>query len=549
MTDRSRLSPVQLGVIWQRLSGVMDEVAQTFVRTSFSVVVRENWDFACSFMDREGRQFAQSSRSVPSFIGTMPGTLRAMLERHPVGSLQPGDVLIANDPWICSGHLNDITLVQPIFRRERLIAFVGSTFHSVDIGGAPSPSARDVYEEGLRIPIVKIVQCGRENPDVFAFLGENLRAPEETLGDIRAQFSAYQLASERLLKVLDQEGIDDLQHVTDEILDRSERSLRETLARLPDGEWTDTVVADGFETPLTIRATIRKEGTEIGVDYAGTSPQIERPVNCVMAYTYSYTAYALKCALDPLAPNNDGTLRPIRVTAPEGCLVNPRRPAPVWGRHITGHYLPFAVFGALAQVVPGKIIADSGAPLWNVYFKGTDSRGGKFVRLFFMNGGHGARPTKDGPACLSFPSNVANTPVEQFESSAPLLVTEKRLITDSGGAGQFRGGAGQRISFRSTSPEPVTFLIRHERVVHPPRGFLGGGAGAPGIDLLNGQVIPSKAQMTLQTGDTCTFQTPGGGGMHPPSGRDASALAADIENEIVSPVAARDRYGVDGAST
>jgi N-methylhydantoinase B len=541
------ISPLQLGIVWQRLTGLMDEVAQTFVRTSFSVVVRENWDLACSLMDPDGRVFAQSSRSIPSFLGTMPRTLTAILQRHPKHTLEPGDVLISNDPWLGTGHLNDITMVRPIFRGTELVAFVGSTFHTVDIGGAQSPFAKDAFEEGLCIPALKIVRRGEENGDVVAFLAENLREPQETLGDIRAQFAAYELAQAKLLRLLREEGIADLRLVTDQILARSENSMRRALAAVPDGEFTNEVTADGFDHPLTVRCTIRKQGEQIVVDYAGTSAQIDRPVNSVMNFTFAYSAYAIKCALDPTAPNNDGGLRPLSIVAPEGCLVNPRRPAPVWGRHLSGHYLPFAIFGALAQVIPERIAADSGSPIWNVYFKGTDRRQRKFVKMFFMSGGYGARGRSDGPSCLSFPTNVANSPIEQFENQAPMLVTEKRLLADSGGAGRFRGGLGQRLSFRSLSPEPLTFMIRHERVQHPPRGFLGGLSGAAGVDLVDGERVPGKTVMSLRAGQTVTFETPGGGGMYEPAARDRAALARDLRDGVVSAAGAQRDYGWSAA--
>ena len=541
------ISALQLGIVWRRLTGLMDEVAQTFVRTSFSVVVRENWDLACSLMDADGRVFAQSSRSIPSFLGTMPTTLKAMLQKHPQHSLEPGDVLISNDPWIGTGHLNDITMVRPIFRGSELVAFVGSTFHTVDIGGAPSPFAKDSYEEGLCIPILKIVRRGEENQDVISFLQENLREPNETLGDIRAQFAAYDLAQTKLLNLLQQEGIDDLISVTDAILSRSELSMRKMLEAIPDGECTDQVTADGFEKPLTICCSIKKTGSDILVDYAGTDPQIDKPINSVYNFTFAYSAYAIKCAFDPNSPNNDGGLRPLTLLAPEGSLVNPTRPAPVWGRHLSGHYLPFVIFGALSKIIPDKVIADSGSPIWNVYFKGVDRSNRKFVKMFFMSGGYGARAQSDGPACLSFPTNIANNPIEQFENQTPMLVTEKSLITDSGGAGMYRGGLGQRLSFQSLSPEPLTFMIRHERIKYPSRGFLGGIDGRLGIDLVDGQRIPGKSVMSLKQGQTVTFETPGGGGMFSPLKRDPVALAKDLQDGVVSNLSARNDYGQTAA--
>ncbi|MET0207748.1 MAG: hydantoinase B/oxoprolinase family protein [Burkholderiaceae bacterium] len=539
-----RISAVQLGIVWQRLTGLMDEVAQTFVRTSFSVVVRENWDLAMSFMDADGRVFAQSSRSIPSFLGTMPRTLKEILRKHPKETLEPGDVLISNDPWMGTGHLNDITMVRPIFRGSELIAFVGSTFHTVDIGGAPNPFAKDCFEEGLFIPVLKIMRRGEENTDVVAFITENLREANETLGDLRAQFAAFEQAQQRLLKLLDDEGIDDLRHVTDQILDRSEQSMRTMLLQTRDGEFHDEVISDGFDAPLVIHCAVRKKGSDLTVDYEGTADQIDRPINSVMNFTYAYSAYAIKCAFDPSSPNNDGGLRPLTILAPEGCLVNPTRPAPVWGRHLSGHYLPFAIFGALSQLIPERIAADSGSPIWNIYFKGTGASRRKFVKMFFMSGGYGARAQSDGPACLSFPTNVANSPIEQFESQTPLIVTEKRLITDSGGAGQFRGGPGQRLSFRSVSQDPLTFVIRHERVKHPPRGFLGGHPGSAGVDLLNGERIAAKSVNVMKLGDIATFETPGGGGMYPPERRAPAAVLKDLENGVVSAASALRDYGV-----
>lgn len=512
--------PVQLGILWRRMSGLMDEVAETFIRTSFSSVVRENGDMAMALLDSQGRQFVQSTRSVPSFIGTMPITLAAMLARFPADTLVPGDVMITNDPWLGSGHLNDITMVRPLFRGSRVIGYVGSVFHTVDIGGAPSPHARDRYEEGLCIPVAKAMLAGKENAFLFDLLADNLREPAETIGDLRAQFSAYDATVERVDRLLREEGLETLDDITAEILDRSERSMRATISALPDGIYTDELQADGFDEPLTIRVAIEIRGSDIHVDYTGSSAQIEKAVNSVMNFTYAYTAYALKCVLDPATPNNSGSLRPITITAPEGTIVNATRPAPVWARHLTGHYLPFVVCGALAKVLPGKVIADSGAPGWSVYFKGMDPvTRRRFVRMYFMTGGYGARPGSDGPSCLAFPTNVSNTPVEAFETNTPMLILKKELIPGSGGDGKRRGGLGQRIVFQSRSDDPLVMTIRHERVKHAPRGLLGGEDGAPGRDLLNGKVIPSKTIQSLVRGDEVCFETPGGGGLFDPAQR------------------------------
>ncbi|MCC7428822.1 MAG: hydantoinase B/oxoprolinase family protein [Alphaproteobacteria bacterium] len=527
------IGTLAVGLLWQRMTGLMDEVAHTFVRTSFSSVVRENWDLAVGLMDARGRQFAQSTRSVPSFNATMPKTLGHMLARLPAASLKPGDVLITNDSWFGTGHLNDITMMAPLFRDGRLFAFVGSVAHTVDVGGAPRPEAADSYEEGLTIPPMHIRRAGADNQELFDLLYANLREPDETIGDLRAQFAAYRIAEERLNRILAEEGITDLAPLVDEICDRSERAMRAALSAVPDGTYRDTLDIDGFDAPLKLCCAVTiKDGT-ITVDYAGTSAQIDRPVNSPMSFTAAYTAYAVKCLFDPNGPNNDGVFRPFRVTAPDGTLVNPRRPAPVWGRHLTGHYLPPAVLGALAPVLPDRVIADCGSPLWNVYFRGLDRRGKRFVKMYFMNGGHGARADGDGPGCLSFPSNVAAQSVEQFEHQVPMLVEEKSFIADSGGNGRYRGGHGQRMSFRSLSATPLTATYRHERVLFPPRGLLGGAPGAPGREYLNGERLPSKTRVTLKAEDLIVFETPGGGGFGNPAERSAEALAGDRASGLV----------------
>lgn len=524
---------LRLGTAWARLCGLMDEAAENFVRTSFSSVVRDNWDMAVGLMDSAGRQVAQSSRSVPSFVGTMPRTLAVMLRRYPAETLVPGDVLISNDGYHGTGHLNDITMVKPLFRDGRIAAWIGSTFHCTDIGGAPSVEARDAWEEGLTIPVAKMLRAGVENEDVVAFLEANLRMPDEALGDIRAQLAMYDQAAPRLFRILEEEGIAGLDPLAAEIFARSERAMRSAIAAVPDGEVTDQVTADGFEHPVTIRLRLAIRGEDITLDFTGTDPQIARPVNSPLNFTRAYSNYAVKCAFDPATPNNDGSFRPIALIAPEGSIVNPRRPAPVWGRHLTGHYLPMLVLAALGKLIPDRVIAESGSPLWNVYFTGEQPDGRRFVRMFFMNGGHGAAAGHDGPSCLSFPSNVATQPVEQFENAVPMLVTEKALISGSGGAGARRGGLGQRIGFTVVGEKPVTATYRHERVQHPPRGLNGGGAGRGGRDLVNGVQVAAKARIVLAPGDTITFETPGGGGFGDPHDRSGADRARDAAEGYV----------------
>ena len=538
------MDPIRIGLIWRRIEGLVDQVAETFLRAAFSVVVRDNYDMAFSLFDSHGRLVAQSKRSIPSFTGTLPKTLEAVLAKFPAETLAPGDVVITNDPWIGTGHLNDISMVHPIHRDGRLIAFAASTAHTVDIGGAPSPTARDRFEEGLCIPICRIVEGGQESRTVLDFLKENLRMADETLGDVRAQFAAYADCAAKLTALLDDEGLMDLEKVTDEIIERSEQSMRRAIAALPDGTYRDAFDTDGFDYPLHVACSVTVEGDRMAIDFAGTSPQVPWPVNCVLNYTQAYARYAVKCLLDPEAPNNAGSLRPIDISAPQGCLLNATPPAPVWGRHLSGHYVPPAVIGALSQVVPERAVAESGSPLWNVYFTGARPDGtGNFVKMYFMNGGHGARATGDGPGCLSFPSNVSNEPAEVFENQTPMMIVEKAFVPDTGGAGRFRGGNAQRIRFRSISEAPITMTIRHERVKFPPRGLTGGQSGTPGIDLLNGERLEPKSRTVLARGDEVTFQTPGGGGLFSPTERDRAAIDADLASGLVTGVAAERDHG------
>ena len=541
-----QVSAIRLGLIWRRLDGIVDQVAETFLRAAFSVVVRDNYDMAFSIFDAERRQLTQSKRSIPSFLGTLPRTLEAVLEKFPRSKLSPGDVIITNNAWIGTGHLNDISMVHPIFRGSDLVAFAASTAHTVDIGGAPSPSAKDCFEEGLCIPICKIVVAGEDNPTVMDFINENLRQPAETMGDIRAQFAAYRDCNTKLMSLMDEEGLDSLTPVADEIIARSEQSMRDAISALPDGTYSDGFDIDGVDVPLRIECAVTIEGDHLIVDFEGTSGQVPWPINSVLNYTQAYARYAIKCLVDPDAPNNAGSLAPVSVTAPQSSLLNATPPAPVWGRHLSGHYVPPAIFGALAPIMGDRIVAESGSPLWNVYFSGQyDDDRGNFVKMFFMNGGHGARGHGDGPGCLSFPSNVSNQPIEAFEHQVPMLVREKSFIPDSGGAGKYRGGNAQKLVFEARSKNPMTMTIRHERITFPPRGLMGGKPGDAGVDMINDECISAKSRTTLVAGDKIVFQTPGGGGLFDPAERDTTLIKNDLESGLTTPAATKENYNYD----
>jgi N-methylhydantoinase B len=379
-------------------------------------------------------------------------------------------------------------------------------------------------------------------------LEANIRSPHETLGDIRSLVGAFRVATGKVVDFLEEYELDGLEGVVDNIVSLSEQQMRRRILAIPDGRYHGALDADGYDAPVALRLALDVKGDTIHCDFAGSSPQLDKPVNSVLNYTFAYSAYAIKCLLSPELPNNDGAIAPITVSAPEGSCLNPRYPAPTWARAMLGHYIPPLVFKALADVLPEEVCADSGSPIWTIYLRGRDARGNDAVETFFVNGGHGARAAKDGPSCLSFPSNVSNTPIEILEHRMPVLVGTKRLRIDSGGAGRTRGGLGQELSLTPLGDEPITVVIRHERVKHPPEGLLGGYPGARGADLVNDVEVAPKGSHVVRPGDIVTFRLPGGGGMHPPAERPARLVRQDVEEGLVSPEQAFDIYGYTESS-
>ena len=531
-----KIGLVRLGIIWRKLIALMDETSQALVHSAFSTLIRVNNDYACVVSDSKGQLLAQSSYSIPSFIGTIPFSLRSMLQKFPPKDLYPEDVLITNDPWLGTGHLNDISVAMPIFYKDKFIGFVANVAHHDDIGGSSSPHASEHFEEGLLIPIVKLMEKGRGNPAVEDIIKANVRSPEINMGDLSAQIASLHAGSAKICELLKEEGLDDLEYLSQEIIERSESAMRQSIRTfLKEGQYESEAYADGFEEPLRIKATITVKDGSITVDYTGTCAQIDKAANSVMNYTFSYTAYALKCILDPTMPNNDGSIRPINVTAPEGTLVNPRRPAAVWGRHTTGHYFPAVIFNALCQAVPDKVMAESGScPIWTAWFRTKRESGKDIFNGFFMNGGHGAHPTFDGAHTMSFPTNISNTPTEMFENLMPIRILTRELIPDSCGAGKYRGGCGQEISFQIESGSRVQVAFRNDRIINPTRGMLGGVSGKKGKILLNGTPQAGKSILSLKKGDVIRFCTPGGAGMFPPNERDPNLVGEDLRNGIIT---------------
>ncbi len=520
---------VELELLWRRLISLVDEAAAALVRTSFSTLVRESYDFSCIVTDETGQSLVQATESIPSFIGTLPETVKHFLRFFPADKLQPGDVLITNDLFLGTGHLPDITLAKPIFRDGRLVAFSASTAHAPDIGGKiRSPEPREVFEEGLQIPPMKFYRAGVVDETLVNIIRQNVRTPDQTMGDLYAQVVALDLMEDRLLNLMQGYDLPDLNDLAREIQGRCESAMRDAIRALPDGTYRSALQTDGLlDVPITIRMALTISGDEISMDFAGTDAQVDRAINCAMCYTYAMVMYGVKVCTNPNLPNNEGAWRPIRVTAPAGCIVNPVFPASGGSRMLIGHYLPMLVFGCLGQVVPERVMAACGSPMWGMNQSGVRPNGKPYANMFFYNGGMGANHLADGVTTLSWPSNVSSTSIEISEHIAPLRFRHKKLRPDSGGPGKLRGGLGQEIAMECLSETPIAVSFLAERTIFPAFGIEGGQAGAPGAVMINGAVTDPKKQYVLKRGDTVTLRTPGGGGHGAPTERDPAALAAD----------------------
>jgi len=544
---RTDFDPVTLEILWSRLISIADESAAALLRTSFSTIVRESNDFATVLMDENGDSLAENTAGIPSFVGILPRTLKHFLKRFPKEQWKPGDCIITNDPWMATGHLPDITMAAPIFHKGRLVGFSGSIAHSPDIGGTIwSSDCREVYEEGLRIPPMKFLIEGRANGDLVEMIEANVRVPDQVMGDLDAQVTAQRACARRLQEFLDDSGMVDLAALSRALQQRAETAMRKAIQELPDGTYRSRISADGYDADEThIECAITVKGSDLHVDYAGTSKQIDRGLNSVMNYTYAYSVYPLKCALDPVTPRNEGSYRSVTVDAPLGSILNPRYPAPVNARQLTGHLLAGALYAALAEAVPEKICAESGSsPTLRSVYSGADTKGNRFSQILFASGGMGANAQQDGLSCTAFPTNAGSGSIEALESISPLVVWKKEFRPDSGGAGKFRGGLGQDVEVEVVSSDPIRLSLLSDRQKYPPRGLLGGRQGGNvEIYLTDGTRPHPKSRSMLQPGDRLTMRYSGGGGYGDPRERDRNAVRRDVEQGYISIAAAEREYG------
>ncbi len=542
MTTRE-FDAVNLGIMWDRLISITDEVTSALVRSSFSTIVRESGDLSVVLLDAAGNALAQGRYSVPSFTGTAAPTLGHMLRRFPPESLRPGDIIATNDAWMGTGHLYDINVMRPVFKGEKIVGYTISITHLPDIGGPGfGASATEIYHEGLRLPICKLVREGQLDETVIDIVRNNVRVPEQVFGDLMANVTCNEVGGRQLLEFLDEYGLDDVEDLSRAIRESSERALREHLREIPDGVYSNTLQIEAIDEAVTLRCEVVVREDEIAIDFAGTGGTVPRGINVPLCYTRAMTLYAVKCLTVPRMPNNEGATAPITVTAPEGCILNALPPAATGGRHVIGHFAVACVFGALAQVVPAMAQADCG--LMNlVTFQGRHRDGRRISTIYFASGGFGALQGRDGAEVTPGPSNMGSVPAEMWESLTSTTIVEKRLLPDSGGAGAARGGAGQEITFRNDSGEDMQLFCMAARTEFPARGFLGGGDGGYRRLLINDEVVHPKGTHVLRPGDSFTMREAGGGGFGDPHARPKALVAADVAAGLVTPEAAARDYG------
>jgi N-methylhydantoinase B len=537
------IDPVTLEVIWNRFLSVANEQQDALIRTAFSTIVRESQDLACGMFDTKGRMISQSLSGTPGHINAMATSMKHFLAAFPPDKLAPGDVLITNDPWQTAGQINDITITTPIFRNGKMVALFANTCHSADIGGRIlSAEAREVFEEGLRIPIMKLFDRGEPNKTLMQIVRINVRQPDEVIGDFYAQTACNDAGGRALLEMMDEFGLDGIDAVADEIIQRSEAAVRAEIRKLPDGEWSNETWSDGFEAPIVVRCTVKVADDEIFIDFTGSSPQSTRGINVVFNYTHAYASFAIKAAICPDVPHNEGSFRPVHVSAPAGSILNALDPAPVASRQVIGHFIPSAIFAALSGALPGRLMAPGADPIWLSVWRGQNP---PFTLTVFQVGGTGARPTKDGLNAVGFPSGVAGVPAEVIESLSPVVMKRRQLRADSGGAGTWRGGLGQLTEFSRRGDGKWSVSSIADRTQYAAPGLLGGKEGATGeVSLENGARLHAKALMDLKSGDVVHVNLPGGGGYGDPKKRDVEKVRWDVIDGYVTPEEAEKKYGV-----
>ena len=544
--------PITLEILWRRLISIVDEADSAVSRTAFSSLLRDAHDYTCMFTDQKGRELAQGSFATPGQSGAMALGIKNLVTKLPVDTYKPGDVFITNDPWALAGHLNDVCVMSPIFYKDKLVAFTACVFHHSDIGGRVSSDNHDVFEEGLFIPLVKLYDGGVFNQSVMDMIRWNVRTPDEVIGDIRSQIAANHVCAEKIGQMLKDNHMEGLDDLADQIISRTEKSMREEIEKIPDGIYRAEGIVEQTKgkKDLVIKVAVDVKGSDIAVDLDGSSAQVDWGGNVVYNYSFAYVFMAMKSLFGPEIPNNDGCASPIRLKAPEGTVVNCKFPAAVAARLVVGQFLTEIIYRALSSVLPDRVISGSGGtPAQMNVFYGRRNDGRPWHSVIIRGGGMGASSSSDGNYVYIFPANGANTPIEIFESDTPLIVERRELIPGSGGPGRMKGGLGQREVFKVPDDKyapipPVNLGIQAGRHVHPPEGLAGGKVGARAQFLVNEEPGNPYGLTQLKPGDAVTIDAGGGGGHGNPLEREPEMVERDVMEGYVSLESAKEDYGV-----
>ena len=554
MSKNDALDQIHMQIMWNRLISVVEEQAQTLVRTAFSTSTREAGDLSAGVFDLDGRMLAQAVTGTPGHINAMAASVGFFLEDFPADTMEEGDVYITNNPWKGTGHLHDFTVVTPTFREGVVVALFAATSHVVDVGGRGfGPDGRQVYEEGICIPLMPLAKRGEMNHTLLDILRENVREPVQVEGDLYSLAACNEIGSRRLIDMMNEFGLASLDDLAGHIIDNSYNAMLEEIRKLPFGTYDYSMRVDGYDRDIDLvaRMTIGNDG--IAVDFDGTSPVSTYGINVPLTYTQAYATFGVRCIVGRMIPNNAGSLASVKITAPHGCILNAPPPCAVAVRHVTGQMLPDVVFGCLHQAIGNKVLAEGSSSLWNPVLLGNHGLVGDFdygdatpfTLGLFHTGGTGARPTKDGLSATSFPSGVRNTPVEINETIAPIHIWRKEYRTDSGGPGQFRGGTGQVMEITHAEGAPFAIAASMDRCRNPARGRSGGKNGWVGhVRIASGEELRGKGRQPIPAGETLILEMPGGGGLGNPMDREPQSVADDVRDGMVSSKAARAEYGV-----
>ena len=535
MIDQTR--EIRMQVMWNRLISVVEEQAMTLLRTAFSTSVREAGDLSAGVFDPEGRMLAQAVTGTPGHVNTMAEAVGHFIAAIPRDRMYPGDTYVTNDPWLGTGHLHDITMVSPSFKGDRLVGFFACTAHVVDVGGRGfGADGKSVYEEGIQIPILKFAERGGVNETLLALLRSNVREPGQVVGDFYSLAACNEVGHRRLIDMMAEIGLESLDDLGAFIFTRTRAAMLDRVRALPQGAWSNSLNTDGYDAPVRLAATVQIAGDVVNVDFTGTDGVNPRGINVPIIYSKAYASYALKCVVAPEIPNNWASLEAFTVTSPENIL-NAPRPAPVSVRHVIGHLVPDLVLGALAKALPGRVLAEGAAALWNIHMSVRPVAGAQGRRaeiLMFNSGGMGARPGLDGLSATAFPSGVMTMPIEATEQVGPVIVWRKELRPGSGGDGQHRGGLGQIIEIEPAPGHEFDFSAMFDRVNHAAKGRDGGKDGAAGIVALDdGTALKPKGWQHVPAGRRLVLHLPGGGGYGDPARRDAGARETDVRRGSV----------------